>query len=105
VAWLERSYTIVITVPLKQQRVRSTAITLNGTNTFRHTLKERDARSGDKSGSKVNFTRVTIAKIPSIVGEGYVGNDEMCPGVPGQPLFLVKEMIRRSISWRPQLLN
>jgi len=68
-AWLERSYTIAITVPLKQQRTRSTVITLNGTNTFRHTLKEQDTRSGDKSRSKVNFTKVIIAKIPFIVGE------------------------------------
>jgi len=49
--------------------MRSTAITLNGTSTFEHTLKEQDTRSGDKSGSEVNFTRVIIVKIPSIVGE------------------------------------
>ena len=34
-AWLGESYTIAITIPLKQQRTRSTAITLNETNTFR----------------------------------------------------------------------
>jgi len=81
--------------------MRSTAITLNGTNTFEHTLKEQGTRYGDKSGFKVNFTRVTIAKTPSIVGEGHIGSDEMRPGVRGLLFFLVREMIRRSISWRP----
>jgi hypothetical protein len=40
-------------------------------NTFGHTLKEQGTRSGDKSGSEVNFTRViiVIVKIPSFVGE------------------------------------
>jgi hypothetical protein len=54
---------------IAQARTRSTAITLNETNTFRHTLREQDTRFGDKSGSKVNFTRVIIAKIPFIIGE------------------------------------
>ena len=45
------------------------AITLNETNPFRHTLREQGTGFGDKSGSKVNFTRVIIAKIPFIVGE------------------------------------
>jgi hypothetical protein len=54
---------------LKRQRTRSTAITLKGTNTFGLTLKEQGTRSGDKSGSEVNFTRVIIVKIPSFVGE------------------------------------
>ena len=84
-AWLERSYTIAITVPLKQQRTRSTVITLNGTNTFMHTLKEQDTRSGDKSRSKVNFTKVIIAKIPFIVGErlqsDWRDKDEECLGL------------------------
>ena len=68
-AWLGESYTIAITIPLKRKRTRSTAITLNETNTLRHTLREQGTRFGDKSGSKVNFTRVIIAKIPFIVGE------------------------------------
>jgi hypothetical protein len=68
-AWLGEFYTIAITIPLKPQSTRSTAITLNETNTFRHTLREQSTRFGDKSGTKVNFTRVIIAKIPFIVGE------------------------------------
>jgi len=31
--------------------------------------REQGTRFGDKSGSKMNFTRVIIAKIPFIVGE------------------------------------
>ena len=68
-AWLEESYTIAITSPLKRQRTRSTGYYAEQTNTFRHTLREQGTRFGDKSGSKVNFTRVIIAKIPFIVGE------------------------------------
>ena len=61
--------TTAITLPLKRQRTRSTAITPNETNTFRHTQREQGTRFGDKSGSKVNFTRVIIAKIRFIFGE------------------------------------
>jgi len=42
---------------------------LKGTNNFGHTLKEQGTRSGDKSGSEVNFARVIIVKILSFVGE------------------------------------
>ena len=40
-----------------------------GTNTFEYARKEQGVRFGDKNGSRVNFTRVIIAKIPFIAGE------------------------------------
>lgn len=58
------------------QRRQSTVITLNGTSTFGHTPKEQGIRSGDKSGFRVNFTRVITAKIPFIAGNGHNRSDE-----------------------------
>ena len=46
-------------------------------------IREQGTRSGDKSGSEVNFTRVIIAKIPFIVGE-WRQSDRVIPGLDWQ---------------------
>jgi len=54
---------------LKVEELNSTVNRLSGMRTFEYTPKEQAVRLGDRNESRVNFTRVIIAKIPSIIGE------------------------------------